>query len=130
MLGDVVRTISRDTGAVRAARTPHQRSHKPYFSANRALRRESKRDPALSRGSEIVSMKEAGVVKGVWGVSPEVIAVLSGEAGWVKRRFAQGLAGAGVLALDAACRVWQWVRVRGRVGGGEQRSSLYRLHRV
>jgi hypothetical protein len=55
---------------------------------------------------------------------------LPGEAGRVKRRFAQGLAGAGVPALDAAGRVWQPVRVRERVVGGEQRSSLYRLHRV
>jgi hypothetical protein len=31
-------------------------------------------------------MKEAVVVKRVWGVSPEVIAVLPGEAGRVKRR--------------------------------------------
>ncbi len=75
-------------------------------------------------------MKEAVVVKGVRGVSPEVIAVLPGEAGRVKRRFAQGLASAGVLALDATRRVWHPVRVRGRVGGGEQRSSLYRLHLV
>ncbi len=60
-------------------------------------------------------------------MSPGVIAVLPGEAGRVKRRVAQGLAGARVLALDAAGRVWQWVRVRVRVGGGEQRSSLYRL---
>jgi hypothetical protein len=30
-------------------------------------------------------MKEAVVVKGVWGVSPEVIAGLPGEAGRVKR---------------------------------------------
>jgi len=75
-------------------------------------------------------MKEAVVVKGVWGVSPKVIAVLPGEAGRVERRVAQGLAGAGVLALDAAGRVWHWFRVRGRVGDGEQRSSLYRLHRV
>ncbi len=74
-----------------------------------------------------VSMKEAGVVKGVWGVSPEVIAVLPGEVGRVKRRVGQGLAGARVVALDAAGRVWQWVRVRGLVEGGEQRSSLYRL---
>ena len=72
-------------------------------------------------------MKEAVVVKGVWGVSPKVIAVLPGEAGRVKRVAGQGLAGAGVLALDAAGRVWQWVRGRGRVEGGEQRSSLYRL---
>jgi hypothetical protein len=72
-------------------------------------------------------MKEAVGVKGVWGVSPEVIAVLPGEAGRVKRRVAQGLSDAGVLALDAARRVWQLVRGRGRVGGGEQRSSLYRL---
>jgi hypothetical protein len=72
-------------------------------------------------------MKEAVVVKGVWGVSPDVIAVLPGEAGRVKRRVAQGLLGAGVLALDAAGRVWQRVRVRGRVSGGERRSSLYRL---
>ncbi len=72
-------------------------------------------------------MKEAGVVKGVWGVSPEVIAVLPGEVGRVKRRVGQGLAGARVVALDAAGRVWQWVRVRGLVEGGEQRSSLYRL---
>ena len=72
-------------------------------------------------------MKEAAGVKGVWGVSPEVIAVLPGEAGRVKRRVGQELSGAGVLALDAAGRVWQWVRGRGRVGGGEQRSSLYRL---
>ena len=72
-------------------------------------------------------MKEAVVVKGVRGVSPKVIAVLPGEAGRVKRRIAQGLAGAGVLALDAAGRVWQWVRGRGPVEGGEQRSSLYRL---
>jgi hypothetical protein len=75
-------------------------------------------------------MKEAGVVKGVWGVSPGVRAGLPGAAGWVKRRFARGFAGAGVLALDAAGRVWHSVRVRGRVGGGEQRSSLYRLIRV
>jgi len=75
----------------------------------------------------IVSMKEAVVVKRVRGVSPGVIAVLPGEAGRVKRRIAQGLAGAGVLALDAAGRVWQWVRGRGPVEGGEQRSSLYRL---
>jgi len=75
-------------------------------------------------------MKEAVVVKGVWGVSPKVIAVLPGEAGRVKRLLGQGFAVAGVLALDAAGRVWQAVRVRGRVVGGEQRSSLYRLHRV
>jgi len=60
-------------------------------------------------------------------VSPGLIAVLPGEAGRVKRRVWQELSGAGVLALDAAGRVWQWVRGRGRVGGGEQRSSLYRL---
>jgi hypothetical protein len=60
-------------------------------------------------------------------VSPGVIAVLPGEAGRVKRRVGQGPAGAEVVALDAAGRVWQRVRVRGRVGGGEQRSSLYRL---
>ena len=72
-------------------------------------------------------MKEAVVVKRVRGVSPKVIAVLPGEAGRVKRRVAQGLARAGVLALDAAGRVWHWVRGRGRAVGGEQRSSLYRL---
>ena len=33
----------------------------------------------------LVSMKETVVVKGVWGVSPEVIAGLPGEAGRVKR---------------------------------------------
>jgi hypothetical protein len=38
-------------------------------------------------------MKEAVVVKGVRGVSPGMIAVLPGEAGRVKRRFAQGLTG-------------------------------------
>ena len=57
--------------------------------------------------SRIVSMKEAVVVKRVRGVSPKVIAVLPGEAGWVKRRVGQGRASAGVLALDAAGRVWQ-----------------------
>jgi hypothetical protein len=72
-------------------------------------------------------MKEAAVVNGVRGVSPEVIAVWPGEAGRVKRGVTQGLVGAWVAALDAACRVWQRVRVRGRVGDGEQRSSLYRL---
>jgi hypothetical protein len=72
-------------------------------------------------------MKEAVVVKGGWGVSPGVIAVLPGEAGRVKRRVGQGLAGARVVALDAAGRVWHWVTGRGRVGSGEQRSSLYRL---
>jgi hypothetical protein len=35
-------------------------------------------------------MKETVVVKGVWGVSPKVIAVLPGEARRVKRHFAQG----------------------------------------
>jgi hypothetical protein len=60
-------------------------------------------------------------------VSPKVIAVLPGEAGRVKRRVAQEVASAGVLALDAAGRVWHSVRAHGRVGGGEQRSSLYRL---
>jgi len=60
-------------------------------------------------------------------VSPGLIAVFPGEAGRVKRRVGQELSGAEVLALDAAGRVWQWVRGRGRVGGGEQRSSLYRL---
>jgi hypothetical protein len=44
-------------------------------------------------------MKEAVVVNGVWGVSPEVIAVLPGEAGRVKRRVAQGLVGAGCWRL-------------------------------
>jgi len=72
-------------------------------------------------------MKEAVVVKGVRGVSPKVIAVLPGEAGRVKRRVAQGFVCAGVLALDASGRVWHRVRGRGRVSGGEQRSSLYRL---
>jgi len=52
-------------------------------------------------------MKEAVVVKRVRGVSPKVIAVLPGEAGRVKRRVGQGLSRAGVLALDAAGRVWQ-----------------------
>jgi hypothetical protein len=47
-------------------------------------------------------MKEAGVVKGVWGVSPGMIVVLPGEAGRVKRCGGQGFAGAGVVALDAA----------------------------
>jgi len=51
-------------------------------------------------------MKEAVGVKRVRGVSPEVIAVLPGEA---------------------TGRVGHLVRVRGRVVGGEQRSSLYRL---
>jgi hypothetical protein len=55
-------------------------------------------------------MKEAVVVKGVWGVGSGLIVVLPGEAGRVKRRVGQGLAGAGVVALDAAGRVWQWVR--------------------
>jgi hypothetical protein len=36
-----------------------------------------------------------------------VIALLPGEAGRVKRLVGQGLAGAGVLALDATRRVWQ-----------------------
>ena len=36
----------------------------------------------------VVSMKEAAGVKGVWGVSPKVIAVLPGEAGRVKRGIA------------------------------------------
>jgi hypothetical protein len=75
-------------------------------------------------------MKEAVVVKGVRGVSPGMIAVLPGEAGRVKRRVGQGLVGAGVLALDAAGRVSHRFRGRGRAGGGEQRSSLYRLHLV
>ena len=72
-------------------------------------------------------MKEAVVVKGGLGRSPKVIAVLPGEAARVKRLLGQGLAVAGVLALDAAGRVWHRVRVRGRVAGGERRSSLYRL---
>ena len=89
--------------------------------------REQKLAGRRPRRLGLVSMKEAVVVKRVRGVSPGVIAVLPGEAGRVKRRIAQGLAGAGVLALDAAGRVWQWVRGRGPVEGGEQRSSLYRL---
>jgi hypothetical protein len=44
-------------------------------------------------------MKEAAGVKGVWGVSPEVIAVLPGEAGRVKRCVAQGLAPPGCWRL-------------------------------
>ena len=46
-------------------------------------------------------------------MSPGLIAVLPGEAGRVKRRVGQELSGAGVLALDAAGRVWQWVRGAG-----------------
>jgi hypothetical protein len=38
----------------------------------------------------IVSMKEAVVVKGVWGVSPDLVAVLPGETGRVKGRGGQG----------------------------------------
>ena len=72
-------------------------------------------------------MKEAVGVKGVWGVSPKVIAVLPGEARRVKRRVGQGLVAASLAALDAADRVWHSVRGHGRVVGGEQRSSLYRL---
>ena len=41
----------------------------------------------------VVSMKEAVVVKGVWGVSPEVIAGLPGEAGRVKRLLRVGARG-------------------------------------
>jgi hypothetical protein len=61
-------------------------------------------------------MKEALIVNVGLDVSPGVIAVLSGEAGRVQRRVEQGLAGAVVLTLDAARRVWQSVRVRARVG--------------
>jgi hypothetical protein len=35
-------------------------------------------------------MKEAVVVKGVWGVSPDLVAVLPGETGRVKGRGGQG----------------------------------------
>ena len=77
----------------------------------------SERLPAGPRDAYSSSLKEAGVVKGVWDVSPKVIAVLPGEAGRVKRRVAQEVASAECLALDAARRVWHPVRVRGRVGG-------------
>jgi hypothetical protein len=68
-----------------------------------------------------------GFVKGVWGVSLNLVAVCRA---W--RVGSSAFAGSGgrapaLVALDAAGRVWQQVRVRGRVVGGEQRSSLYRL---
>ena len=72
-------------------------------------------------------MKEAVVVKRVRGVSPKVIAVLPGEAGRVKRRIAQGSRAPECWRLTRRAESGSWWGGRGRVEGGEQRSSLYRL---
>src|SRR6266550_707453 len=88
---------------------------------------EAERDGPLASTLASRLYEGGGGCQGFLGRQPRLIAGLPGAARRVKRRVEHGLPGAGVLALDAAGRVWQWVRVRGRVGRGEQRSSLYRL---
>ncbi len=99
--------------------------------ADASQRRDPSYDVASPRRPTVAHRlyEGGGGCQGVWGVSLEVMAVLPGETGRVKRLLGQGFAVAGVPALDAVGRVWQSLRERGRVVGGEQRSSLYRLFR-
>jgi hypothetical protein len=81
-------------------------------------------------GPELIARRlyeGGGGCQGGLGRGPRSDRRVAGRGGSGQAPCRQGLAGAGVLALDAAGRVWQWVRVRGLVGGGEQRLSLYRL---